>query len=90
MCGEMVELARYESIATLRNKIVALLRMQLADDFLIYGDKISMSSSLEMRVPMLDIQLVSFIKDRFLSNFELVEDEPKYFLNTQVATICGS
>ena len=37
-------------------------RMQLADDFLIYGDKISMSSSLEMRVPMLDIQLVSFIE----------------------------
>jgi asparagine synthase (glutamine-hydrolysing) len=37
-------------------------RMQLADDFLIYGDKISMASSLEMRVPMLDIQLVSFIE----------------------------
>lgn len=37
-------------------------RMQLADDFLIYGDKISMACALEMRVPMLDIQLVSFIE----------------------------
>lgn len=37
-------------------------RMNLADDLLIYGDKISMATALETRVPMLDIELVSFIE----------------------------
>jgi asparagine synthase (glutamine-hydrolysing) len=38
------------------------MRMNLADDLLLYGDKISMSTSLESRVPMLDIELVNFIE----------------------------
>ncbi|QOX78548.1 asparagine synthase (glutamine-hydrolyzing) [Trichlorobacter lovleyi] len=37
-------------------------RMNLSDDLLIYGDKISMATALETRVPMLDIELVRFIE----------------------------
>ena len=37
-------------------------RMGLADNYLLYGDKISMAHSLEARVPMLDLELVSFIE----------------------------
>ena len=37
-------------------------RMGLADNYLLYGDKISMAHSLEARVPMLDIELVGFIE----------------------------
>jgi len=42
-------------------------RMNLADDLLLYGDKISMAASLEARVPMLDISLVGFIESLPLS-----------------------
>lgn len=35
-------------------------RMNLADDLLLYGDKLSMAVGLEMRVPMLDLELVRF------------------------------
>lgn len=37
-------------------------RLGLADDLLLYGDKISMAHSLEARVPMLDIELVRFVE----------------------------
>jgi asparagine synthase (glutamine-hydrolysing) len=37
-------------------------RMGLADDLLLYGDKISMAHSLETRVPMLDVELVRFVE----------------------------
>jgi len=37
-------------------------RMNLADDLLLYGDKISMAHSLEARVPMLDLELVKFVE----------------------------
>ena len=37
-------------------------RMNLADDLLLYGDKISMATSLEARVPMLDVELVRFVE----------------------------
>ena len=37
-------------------------RMNLSDDLLLYGDKISMAFSLETRVPMLDIELVDFVE----------------------------
>ena len=42
-------------------------RMNLADDLLLYGDKISMAFGLEARVPMLDIQLVQWIESLPLS-----------------------
>jgi asparagine synthase (glutamine-hydrolysing) len=37
-------------------------RLNLADDLLLYGDKISMATALEARVPMLDIQLIDFVE----------------------------
>lgn len=37
-------------------------RMNLADDLLLYADKISMAASLEARVPMLDTELVQFVE----------------------------
>ena len=37
-------------------------RMNLSDDLLLYGDKISMAFSLEARVPMLDIKLMEFVE----------------------------
>jgi len=41
--------------------------MNLADDLLLYGDKISMAFALEARVPMLDKTLVGFIESLPLS-----------------------
>ncbi len=38
------------------------LRMNLADDLLLYGDKITMAHSLEARVPILDIEVVRFVE----------------------------
>jgi len=37
-------------------------RLNLADDLLLYGDKISMASSLEMRVPLLDLELMRLVE----------------------------
>lgn len=37
-------------------------RMGLADDLLLYADKISMAHSLEARVPMLDVDLIRFVE----------------------------
>jgi asparagine synthase (glutamine-hydrolysing) len=42
-------------------------RMNLADDLLLYGDKISMAFSLEARVPMLGKRVVSFVESLPLS-----------------------
>jgi asparagine synthase (glutamine-hydrolysing) len=38
------------------------LRMNLADDLLLYTDKISMQHSLECRVPLLDLELIHFVE----------------------------
>ena len=47
-----------------RNAVEAMMvldaRMNLSDDLLLYTDKISMQSSLETRVPFLDIELMAF------------------------------
>lgn len=42
-------------------------RMNLSDDLLLYGDKISMAVALEARVPMLDIALMDFVESLPLS-----------------------
>lgn len=43
------------------------LRMNLADDLLLYTDKITMHHSLECRVPMLDTELIAFVESLPLS-----------------------
>lgn len=43
------------------DRVLALdLRMSLPDDLLLYGDRISMAHSVEVRVPLLDLDLVRF------------------------------
>jgi len=37
-------------------------RMSLSDNLLIFGDKMSMANSLELRVPFLDVDLIKFIE----------------------------
>jgi asparagine synthase (glutamine-hydrolysing) len=37
-------------------------RMSLADDLLLFNDKVTMANSLEMRVPFLDLELVTFLE----------------------------
>jgi asparagine synthase (glutamine-hydrolysing) len=37
-------------------------RMMLPDDLLLFGDKMTMANSLEMRVPFLDVELVQFLE----------------------------
>jgi asparagine synthase (glutamine-hydrolysing) len=37
-------------------------RMSLSDNLLLFGDKMSMANSLEMRVPFLDLELIKFIE----------------------------
>jgi asparagine synthase (glutamine-hydrolysing) len=37
-------------------------RMSLSDNLLLFGDKMSMANSIEMRVPFLDIELVNFLE----------------------------
>ena len=57
------DLLACSSIADSAARMMAVdLRMNLADDLLLYTDKITMKHSLECRVPMLDIELVRFIE----------------------------
>lgn len=56
------DLAGCASMKSSVERMMALdLRMNLADDLLLYTDKVTMHFSLECRVPMLDIDLVNFI-----------------------------
>lgn len=69
-CKETLQLISYYynllNCASLKNsaeRMMALdLRMNLADDLLLYTDKITMNFSLECRVPMLDLKLVDFLE----------------------------
>lgn len=49
-------------ISSVERMMAIDVRMNLADDLLLYTDKITMNFSLECRVPMLDIQLVEYIE----------------------------
>ncbi len=51
------------ALPTSVERMMALdMRLGLADDLLLYTDKITMRSSLECRVPILDLELVAFIQ----------------------------
>jgi asparagine synthase (glutamine-hydrolysing) len=56
----------YESSCSLPDPLSKLLyidtRMSLSDDLLLFGDKVCMANSLEMRVPFLDVELVNFLE----------------------------
>jgi asparagine synthase (glutamine-hydrolysing) len=52
-------------------------RMKLSDDLLMFGDKMTMANSLEMRVPYLDKELVNFL-ETLPSNFKLRGNKHKY------------
>ncbi|MBX7046438.1 MAG: asparagine synthase (glutamine-hydrolyzing) [Ignavibacteria bacterium] len=52
-------------------------RMKLADDLLMFGDKMTMANSLEMRVPYLDKELVGFL-ETLPSSFKLRGNKHKY------------
>ena len=49
-------------ISSVERMMAIDMRMNLADDLLLYTDKITMNFSLECRVPMLDIELVDYIE----------------------------
>lgn len=51
-------------------------RMNLSDDLLLYGDKLSMSASLEARVPALDNELINYIESLPL-NYRLTQRQNK-------------
>jgi asparagine synthase (glutamine-hydrolysing) len=53
------------------------IRMSLCDDLLLYTDKISMSFSVEARVPMLDNDLVDFIESLPIS-YKILGKHGKY------------
>lgn len=57
-----IDKARFSSLEPVELMMWIDSRMNLADDLLLYGDKISMRFSLEARVPMLDIEVVRFIE----------------------------
>lgn len=52
-------------------------RMSLSDNLLLFGDKMSMANSLEMRVPFLDVPLIEFIES-LPSNMKLHGNIHKY------------
>lgn len=62
---EMME-RTYRGSAGLDDSLSRLLfldtRTMLADDLLLFGDKMTMANSLEMRVPFLDVELIKFLE----------------------------
>lgn len=56
----------YDETQELKDSLSKMLyidtRMSLSDNLLLFGDKMSMANSLEMRVPFLDIELIQFIE----------------------------
>ncbi|MDH5694272.1 MAG: asparagine synthase (glutamine-hydrolyzing) [Gammaproteobacteria bacterium] len=57
-------LLRYkgQSLSSVEKMMRIDTQLNLSDDLLIYGDKVSMAFSVEARVPMLDLELVKFVE----------------------------
>lgn len=51
-----------EQRSTLSQQLYLETRFSLSDNFLMYGDKMSMAASLEARVPFLDLELMRFVE----------------------------
>lgn len=70
--------SRTENLDDSLSKILFIdTRMKLSDDLLIFGDKMTMANSLEMRVPYLDKELVKFL-ETLPSNLKLRGNKHKY------------
>lgn len=70
--------SRAENLDDSLSKILFIdTRMKLSDDLLMFGDKITMANSLEMRVPYLDKELVKFL-ETLPSNLKLRGNKHKY------------
>ena len=61
-------------------------RLSLADDLLLYGDKIAMGFSLEVRVPFLDLELLRFV-ERIPSRYRVSLLQPKQLLKKALRTV---
>lgn len=59
-------------------------RFSLADNLLLYGDKMSMAASIEARVPFLDLELMKFVES-IPSNFKIKGFTQKYILKKAVS-----
>ena len=70
--------SRTEALDDSLSKILYIdTRMKLSDDLLMFGDKMTMANSLEMRVPYLDKDLVQYL-ETLPSNFKLKGSKHKY------------
>lgn len=71
----------YEKTNALDNSLSKLLfidtRMSLSDNLLLFGDKMAMANSLEMRVPFLDVELIRFLES-IPSKYKLKFGSHKY------------
>jgi len=66
-------------------------RLNLSDDLLLYGDKVSMAFSQEARVPLLDMELVAFVESlplayraRFLSSKIAFREAARHLLPAEI------
>lgn len=62
------------------------MRFNLSDDLLVYTDKISMNFGLEVRVPMLDIELIKFLEQLPLK-YKFKNNQGKYIHKALAAEI---
>ena len=71
----------YDHTTGLRDSLSRLLymdvRLSLSDNLLLFGDKMTMANSLEMRVPFLDVDLIKFL-ETLPSAFKLHGSTGKY------------
>jgi asparagine synthase (glutamine-hydrolysing) len=61
-------------------------RFSLADDLLLYGDKIAMAASLEVRVPFLDLELLRFV-ERIPASLRVTFLRPKQLLRMALKNV---
>ncbi len=79
--GEFLFKEAYDNSKNLGDSLSKILfldtRLSLPDDLLLFGDKMTMANSLEMRVPFLDVELIKFLES-LPSSFKLKGRIHKY------------